>query len=71
MAASALAYGPTTQAPLPGDLAIIATRRGRLGHVGIVIADLGAQIEIVSGNWRHRVERARIPRRHVTAFVRV
>ncbi len=50
---------------------MIRTRRGAAGHVGIVVADLGADVEIVSGNWSHRVARARIPRRAVTAFVRV
>ena len=71
LAASALTYGPRTDAPRPGDLAVIRTRRGAAGHVGIVVADLGADVEIVSGNWSHRVARARIPRRAVTAFVRV
>jgi uncharacterized protein (TIGR02594 family) len=71
MAASALAYGPRTRAPQPGDLAVVATRRGRFGHVGIVVADLGWAVEIVSGNWSGRVARARISRRSVTAFVKV
>jgi cell wall-associated NlpC family hydrolase len=71
MAASALAYGPLELHPRRGDLAVMRTRRGRFGHVGIVVADLGATVEIVSGNWGHRVAHARILRRSVTAFVRV
>jgi hypothetical protein len=71
MAASALAYGPLELHPRRGDLVVMRTRRGRAGHVGLVVADLGAEIEIISGNWRHKVARARISRRSVTAFVRV
>jgi cell wall-associated NlpC family hydrolase len=71
MAASALAYGPLELHPRRGDLAVIATRAGRYGHVGIVVADRGRAIEIVSGNWGHRVARALIARARVTAFVRV
>lgn len=71
MAASALAYGPRLSAPRPGDLAVIRTRRGVYGHVGIVIADLGSSVEIVSGNWGGRVARARVARREVVAFVGV
>jgi hypothetical protein len=71
LAASALAYGPLELHPRRGDLVVMRTRRGPYGHVGLVVADLGATIEIVSGNWGHRVARARISRRSVTAFVRV
>jgi uncharacterized protein (TIGR02594 family) len=71
-AASALAYGPREQNAQPGDLVVVRTRRGAYGHVGIVVADRGEDtVEIISGNWSHRVLRARILRRDVTAFVRV
>jgi hypothetical protein len=71
LASSALAYGPLELHPRRGDLVVMRTSRGRFGHVGLVVADEGATIEIVSGNWGHRVAHARIPRRSVTAFVRV
>ncbi|MFZ1109873.1 MAG: CHAP domain-containing protein [Rhodomicrobium sp.] len=71
LAASALAYGPREPTPTPGDLVVMRTRRGAYGHVGIVIAVDRATVEIVSGNWSHRVARARIARGEVTAFVRV
>ena len=64
MASSALAYGPRTSSPRPGDLAVMR------GHVGIVVADRGAKIEIISGNWGGRVRLAEIDRRAVRAFVR-
>ena len=69
MAASALAYGPRGSGA-PGELAVIATRRGYAGHVGIVVAVHGNSVDIVSGNWGHRVAYATIPRWQVTAFVR-
>ena len=65
MAASALSYGPRVAHPKPGD--IVVMRR----HVGIVVADLGNEIQIVSGNWSHRVALAFIPRRSVVAFIAV
>jgi uncharacterized protein (TIGR02594 family) len=71
MAASALAYGPHEAAARPGDLVVMRTRRGPFGHVGIVVADDGATVDIISGNWSRRVLRAHISRRAVTAFVRV
>ena len=72
LAASALAYGPHEATAKPGDLVVMRTRRGPAGHVGIVVADRGeASVEIVSGNWSHRVARSTIPRRAVTAFIRV
>lgn len=71
MASAALAYGPLELHPRRGDLAVVSTRAGRYGHVGIVVADLGAEIEIVSGNWGHRVARSRVPRWQIAAFVRV
>ncbi len=72
MAASALAYGPHVAEPQRGDLAVMRTRRGSAGHVGIVagVAADGA-VEIISGNWGHRVARAFVPRWQVTAFVAV
>jgi cell wall-associated NlpC family hydrolase len=71
MAAAALAYGPRTDAPRPGDLVVIRTRRGPAGHVGVIVAELGGRVEIVSGNWHKHVARAWISRGVVTAFVRV
>jgi hypothetical protein len=71
LAASALAYGPLKLHARRGDLVVMRTPRGRAGHVGIVVVDEGGEIEIISGNWRNRVARARISRRSVTAFVRV
>ena len=64
-ALSGLAYGPRVNHPAPGDIVVMAR------HIGIVVADLGDEIEIISGNWNHRVARSRIPRRAVVAFVRV
>ncbi len=65
LAASALAYGPRTGAPRPGDLAVMP------GHVGFVVADLGARVTIVSGNWSHRVALTTLPRAAFVAFVKV
>lgn len=70
LAASALAYGPRVASPKRGDLVIVATRAGRYGHVGIVVADHGATITFVSGNWSRKVSLATISRRSVTAFIR-
>ena len=71
LAVSALAYGPLELHARRGDLVVMRTRRGPYGHVGVVVADEGQEIEIISGNWLHRVALARITRRDVTAFVRV
>jgi uncharacterized protein (TIGR02594 family) len=71
MAGSALAYGPLELHPRPGDLVVMAHRRTRYAHVGFVIADLGDRIEMVSGNWHHRVSQAVIDRRSVAAFIRL
>jgi uncharacterized protein (TIGR02594 family) len=71
MAASALVYGPHVSNPSPGDLVVMATRRGYAGHVGIfegVEAD--GSVRIISGNWGHRVAEGHIARWQVTAFVR-
>ena len=65
MASAALAYGPRVAHPRPGDIVVMH------GHVGFVVADLGSEIEILSGNWSHRVARAFIPRRSVVAFIAV
>jgi hypothetical protein len=61
MASAALSYGPRSSGS-PGDLAVFLNRRGYAYHVGIVVADLGGQVEIVSGNWSHRVARAVVSR---------
>ena len=68
MAASALSYGPRSSGSL-GDLAVFIGRRGYAYHVGVVVADLGSEVEIVSGNWDHRVARAVVSRRGLI-FVR-
>ena len=70
MASSALSYGPLTDTPGRGDLVVMRTIRGRYGHVGLVVADLGAEVEIISGNWRRHVVKTRISRRSVSAFVK-
>ena len=61
MAGDALVYGPRSSGQ-PGDLAVFLNRRGYAYHVGIVVADLGGEVEIVSGNWNHRVARAVVSR---------
>jgi len=68
MAASALNYGPRGNGS-PGDLAVFMGRRGYAYHVGVVVAYLGSEVEIVSGNWSHRVARAVVSRRGLV-FVR-
>lgn len=65
MAVSALSYGPRVAHPKPGDLVVMR------GHVGVVVADLGPEVLIISGNWSHRVARAFISRRSVVAFIAV
>ena len=67
MAGAALSYGPRSVGR-PGDLAVFMGRRGAY-HVGVVVASLGNRVEIVSGNWGHRVARAVVSRRGL-AFVR-
>ena len=68
MAASALSYGPRGSGA-PGDLAVFMGRRGYAYHVGVVVASLGDRVEVVSGNWGHRVGRAFVSRRSLI-FVR-
>jgi len=65
VAIAALNLGPRTNQPRPGDLAVMPR------HVGFVVADRGATVEIVSGNWGHRVARATLPRWAFVAFVRI
>ena len=67
MAAAALSYGPRSNGS-PGDLAVFMGRRGAY-HVGVVVASLGDRVEVVSGNWGHRVGRAVVSRRGLI-FVR-
>ena len=65
LAASALRYGPIELRPRPGDLAVMRN------HVGFVVADLGADVEIISGNWGRRVALARISKSAIAAFVKI
>jgi hypothetical protein len=67
MASAALSYGPRGSGQ-PGDLAVFMGRRGAY-HVGVVVAALGDRVEVVSGNWGHRVDRAFVSRRSLI-FVR-
>ena len=67
MAGAALSYGPRGNGT-PGDLAVFMGRRGAY-HVGVVVASLGDRVEVVSGNWSHRVGRAILPRRGLV-FIR-
>ncbi len=67
MAGAALSYGPRSVGR-PGDLAVFMGRRGAY-HVGVVVASLGDRVEVVSGNWGHRVGRAIVSRRSLV-FVR-
>jgi len=69
MAASALSYGPHVMNPQRNDLVVMATRHGRYGHVGLVVADLGDRIVMISGNWSHRVSVATLRKRGMT-FIR-
>jgi hypothetical protein len=67
MAGAALSYGPRGSGA-PSDLAVFIGRRGAY-HVGVVVASLGDKVEVVSGNWGHRVGRAFVSRRSLV-FVR-
>ena len=68
MAASAIAYGPRSSGQ-SGDLAVFIGRRGYAYHVGVVVASLGPDVEVVSGNWNHHVARVILPRRSLI-FIR-
>jgi uncharacterized protein (TIGR02594 family) len=72
MVSSALAYGPRLAGPQVGALAVIGTRRGWAGHVGVVEGvEPNGSIRLISGNWGHRVAESVISRGAVIAFVRV
>ena len=72
MVSSALSYGPRLPGPKVGALAVIGTRRGRAGHVGLVEGiEPDGSIRLISGNWGHRVAHSIISRRSVAAFVGV
>ncbi len=72
LAASALGYGPHLAAPRIGALAVMRTWRGLYGHVGLVegVSPDGS-IDLLSGNWGHRVARSLAPRWTIVAFVEV
>jgi uncharacterized protein (TIGR02594 family) len=66
MAWSALRYGPRTDNPQRGDLAVMAR------HVGFVAGvEPDGSIELLSGNWGHRVARTRVSRAAFVAFVAI
>jgi uncharacterized protein (TIGR02594 family) len=72
MAASALAYGPHEAEPRRGDLAVMRTRRGPYGHVGFVEGvEADGAIDLLSGNWGHRVALGRVPQSMIVVFVEV
>jgi uncharacterized protein (TIGR02594 family) len=71
MAASALTYGPRLAAARVGALAVLSSRRGSASHVGLVRRVEGDNIELISGNWGHRVAIAIVPRRRILAFIGV
>jgi uncharacterized protein (TIGR02594 family) len=66
MASSALGYGRRTNAPQPGDLAVMPH------HVGFVAGvEPDGSIDLLSGNYSRRVALARVPRSAFVAFVDV
>jgi len=66
LASSALRYGPQTNAPQRGDLAVMAH------HVGFVAGvEADGSIELLSGNYGRRLARARLPRAAFLAFIAV
>ena len=71
MAADALKVGKKPTLPQAGDLIIVSTRRGRYGHVGVVVAIKNGEVLIISGNWHSRVMESVVSMRSVTAFVRL
>lgn len=70
MAAAGLSYGPPTANPKRGDIVVMNTRHGRAHHVGFFLGWTKGGVQIVSGNWSHRVAVSVISRRSVTAFIR-
>jgi len=63
MASSALAYGHADWQPQRGDVAVMRS------HVGLVEGvEPNGSIDLVSGNWGHRVAHAVLPRRVFVAF---
>jgi len=72
LASSALSYGRRLAQPKVGALAVVSTRFGYAAHVGFVArVNADGSIELVSGNWGHRVADATVSRRIVVAFVDV
>jgi hypothetical protein len=71
LAAAALSYGPRLPGPRVGALAVLANGHGRITHVGLVAAVRGDAVEMISGNWGHRVARAVLPSRAFLAFIGV
>ena len=66
MASSALRYGPHTDAPRRGDLAVMPH------HVGFVAGvEPGGTIDLLSGNYGRRVALAHVSRAAFVAFVAV
>ena len=71
-ASAALAYGRRLLAPQIGSLAVISTGYGWAGHVGFVSGvNPDGSIQLLSGNWGHRVSQSSVSRRQVVAFVEV
>ena len=72
LAASALQRGERVSAPAEGELVVMRTNRGPMGHVGIVEGvEPDGTVDIISGNWGGRVAEGRISPRQVTAYVRI
>ena len=65
-ASSALAYGPHTSNPQPGDLVVM---RGHVGFYAGRSAD--GNVLLTSGNWNRRVADGEISPRQVVAYVQV
>ena len=71
MAASALTYGLRLPGPRVGAIAVVSSRSGLASHVGLVRRFKGDDIELISGNWGHRVAIGVVPRRRISAFIGV
>lgn len=69
MAASALTYGPRLPGPRVGAIAVVSRRADSASHVGLVRRVEGDNIELISGNWGHRVAIGIVPRRQISAFI--